>query len=86
MPGLSNAWISGYTGTFLDGNISVLGELACVRHSGSIYRAYVWAIGMSGSSVCYRGPYKQFNDHHNTTTVPPDHFFGHILWDESASA
>jgi hypothetical protein len=79
LPGLSEAYISGYCSTYKDKNeVEVRGEIVAARYDG-IGKAYVWFLGVdSASSVCVAGPLKPPEGHYYPTGdgVPIEKLFG----------
>src|SRR5262245_59271963 len=64
LPGLSEAYISGYCSTYKDANdVEVRGEVVVARNDGT-GKAYAYVFGVSGSSVCFAGPFKPYDGHH----------------------
>ena len=79
LPGLSEAYVSGYAFPYQDvRDVTVQGELAVTRVDDGTGKAYVYFFGVSGSQVYFSGPYKQFEFHHYDTGsgVPIDRIFG----------
>jgi hypothetical protein len=78
LPGLKEAFISGYCETYKDvKDVEVQGEIIAARHDGT-GKAYAYFFGVSASSVYFAGPYKQFDDHYYATSraVPVERIFG----------
>ena len=79
LPGLSQAYISGYCSTYKDKeDVEVRGEILAARYDGT-GKGYVWFFGVnSDSSVCFAGPEKPREGHYYATGdgVPVEKLFG----------
>jgi len=79
LPGLYEAYVSGYCSTYKDvSNVDVLGEIVAARSDG-MGKGYAYFFGVSGTEVCFAGPYKPRDGHYYSTTdpVPVEKLFGH---------
>jgi len=66
IPGIKDAWISGYAQpTLLTPSVSGLGGLVIEREDRGLGKGYVWEFVMDGSGkVWYRGLQKPYPGHH----------------------
>jgi hypothetical protein len=79
MPGLYEAYASGYCYTYKDEKeVAVLGEAIAARKD-EVGKGYVYFIGLSGTQPCFAGPYKPQDGHHYDPSVgvPVEKLFGH---------
>ena len=79
LPGLSEAYVSGYCSTYKDvKDVAVQGELVVARQDDGQGKAYVYFFGVSGSGVFFAGPFKPSNGHYFDTGsgVPVEELFG----------
>ena len=81
MPGLTGAYVSGYCeSSAVRSDFTALGEFAVARTDGETAKGYNYAFGVSADGgVCYAGPFKDFPDHHWSSSEPIriEKLFGH---------
>jgi hypothetical protein len=82
MPGAASYFISAYSNPVNLGNNTMAGgELAVVRNDNGLWKAYNYIFASSGDGrVCFNGPYKNFPEHHFSTTasISLESLFGHF--------
>ena len=81
MPGLSEAYVSGYCSTSAFDGFTAAGEFAVARVDADTAKGYNYAFGISSDQqVYYAGPCKTFDEHHWSTSeaIPVEKLFGHV--------
>ena len=81
MPGLSEAYVSGYCSTSeVRPGFTALGEFAVARSDDDTGKGYNYAFGRSSDGeIYYAGPCKTFQEHHwqASESTPVSALFGH---------
>lgn len=83
MPGVASYFVSAYSTPITVGSSDTFagGEFAVVRNVQGVWKAYNYIFASSGDGqVYFNGPYKNFPEHHFTSTsqVALESLFGHI--------
>ena len=90
MPGAASYFVSAYSNPVNLGNNTIVGgELAVVRNDNGLWKAYNYVFASSADDrVYFNGPYKNFPQHHFSTTasVSLENLFGHCPQSTQSSA